>query len=72
LTYAPKDKTRKTLATKEIDGCSGTTLSAGCWSAFSSSFFGVGIFVGIDESQESTAILVILALAGGLILVNKY
>jgi hypothetical protein len=30
-------------------------------------FFGRGICAGIDESQESIAILVILALAGGLI-----
>ena len=35
-------------------------------------FFGVGIFAGIDERQAMLPILVILALAAGLILVNKY
>ena len=35
-------------------------------------FFGVGMFAGIDESQEIIPILVILSLAAGLILVNKY
>ena len=35
-------------------------------------FFGVGIFVGIDERQPIIPILVILSLAAGLILVNKY
>ena len=35
-------------------------------------FFGVGTFAGIDESQAIIPILVILSLAAGLILVNKY
>jgi hypothetical protein len=35
-------------------------------------FLGVGIFAGIDESQPIIPILVILALAAGLILVHKY
>ena len=35
-------------------------------------FFGIGMFVGIDESQTIIPILVILALAAGLILVHKY
>jgi len=35
-------------------------------------FFGVGMFAGIDESQAIIPILVILALAAGCILVNKY
>ena len=35
-------------------------------------FFGVGIFAGIDERQAILPILVILSLAAGLILVNKY
>ena len=35
-------------------------------------FFGVGILAGIDERQAIIPILVILALAAGLILVNKY
>ena len=34
-------------------------------------FFGIGMFAGIDESQELIPILVILSLAAGLILVNK-
>ena len=35
-------------------------------------FFGVGMFTGINQSQAIIPILVILALAAGLILVNKY
>ena len=35
-------------------------------------FFGVGMVSGIDESQALIPILVILALAAGVILVNKY
>ena len=35
-------------------------------------FFGIGICAGIDERQAIIPILVILALAAGLILVNKY
>ena len=35
-------------------------------------FFGVGMFAGIDERHSIIPILVILALAAGLILVNKY
>ena len=35
-------------------------------------FFGVGICAGIDESRAIIPILVILALAAGVILVNKY
>ena len=35
-------------------------------------FFGVGILAGIDERQPIIPILVILSLAAGLILVNKY
>ena len=35
-------------------------------------FFGVGMFVGIDESQAIIPILVILALAAGFILVHTY
>ena len=35
-------------------------------------FFGVGFFVGLDESQAIIPILVILALAAGFILVHKY
>src|SRR5207302_1151461 len=33
-----EDWTRKHRATKDMEGCSGTTISAGCWSAFVSSF----------------------------------
>jgi hypothetical protein len=35
-------------------------------------FFGVGWLRGMDESTDIIPILVILALAAGLILVNKY
>jgi len=35
-------------------------------------FFGVGMFAGIDERHSIIPILVILALAVGFILVNKY
>jgi hypothetical protein len=35
-------------------------------------FFGVGRLAGIDERQALLPILVILALAAGVILVNKY
>ena len=35
-------------------------------------FFGVGMFVGIDERQALLPTLAILALAAGVILVNKY
>ena len=35
-------------------------------------FFGVGICAGIEERQAIIPLLVILALAVGLILVNKY
>jgi|RhiMethySRZTD1v2_1073278.scaffolds.fasta_scaffold891554_2 hypothetical protein len=48
-----------------------TTKSGGIWE-FLSSFSGVGMFAGIDENQAIIPILVILALAAGLILVNKY
>ena len=35
-------------------------------------FFGIGMFAGIDEIQAIIPILVILALAAGLILAHKY
>ena len=35
-------------------------------------FFGIGMFAGMDESQALIPLLVILALAAGFILVNKY
>ena len=35
-------------------------------------FFGVGMFVGIDECQAIIPILVIRALAAGFILVHQY